>query len=85
MKPITAPTTRASGKASHAQLASVAPQAMKAKANSTAQTEIVPSIERSMEPMRMMKVTPMATINPGEAAIPMRAALRIEKNRESRR
>ena len=84
-KPSSAPTRRAVGIASQAQLANVPPQPRNAKAKSTAQTEIVPSIERSMEPMMMMKVTPTATMSAGAAAMPMRAAFRMEKNRESRR
>ena len=58
---------------------------MKAKAKTTALTETVPSIDRSMDPMMMMKVTPTATIRAGAAATAMREALRMEKNRESSR
>ena len=71
--------------ASQAKLASVPPQAMKAKAKITAQTETVPSIDRSIDPIRMMKVTPTATIRAGAADMPMRAAFRMEKKRESSR
>ena len=85
MKPITAPISMASGIARKAKLASVPPQARKAKAKTTAETETVPSMLRSIEPMMMMKVTPTATISAGVAATAMRAALRIEKKRLSSR
>ena len=83
MKPMIPPTTNATGIASQAQLASVPPKAINTKANMTALTETVPSMERSIDPMMIMNVTPMATIRPGVAATAIRDALRMEKKRES--
>ena len=42
-------------------------------------TETAPSIDRSIDPMMMMKVTPTATISAGEAAMEMRAKLRSDR------
>ena len=83
MKPNTAPTKSANGMASQAQLASVPPSHKKQKAKDTAQTETVPSIERSMDPIRMINVTPIATISAGEAAIKIRAKFLTVKKRGS--
>ena len=51
----------------------------------TALTETVPSIDKSIDPMMMIKVTPIATIKAGVADTAIRAAFRIEKKRESKR
>ena len=45
----------------------------------TASAEIAPSIERSIDPIKIMKVTPIATINAGEAFVKRRAKLRTDR------
>lgn len=47
--------------------------------NTTAPTEIVPCVDRSIEPM-MMNVTPMATISAAVEEIAMRPKFFSEKN-----
>ena len=77
--PRPAPNSSMTGIASHADDASVPPHFRNRNPNTTAQTEIVPSIERSMDPMMMMNVTPSATIKAGVEAMAMRAKLRDVK------
>lgn len=82
-KPRAAPTSIATGNANQAQLAKALPSHRKQNAKETAQTYTVPSIDRSIEPMIMTNVTPVATMSAGDAAIRIRAKFRVEKNRGS--
>ena len=78
-KPNTAPISNVAGMAIQAIDPSVPPNAINMVAKRTAHTETAPSIDRSMDPMMMMKVTPSATMSGGVAASAMRAAFRKEK------
>ena len=77
--PNSAPTRMQAGSAIQPQPASVPPSAVKIIAKTTAQTATAPSIDRSIDPMMMMKVTPSATISAGVAEMLMRAKLRSDR------
>ena len=53
-----------------------APQANKARQKTTAQTDAVPSIDKSTDPIRMMNVMTIATINDGVDEIALRPMFR---------
>src|SRR5690606_38756633 len=65
--------------ASHAPAPNDPPSFRNIRQNSTAHSDTAPSIDRSMEPMTMMKVTPSATIIGGVEASAIRARLRCDR------
>src|SRR5690349_10978314 len=79
IRPNRAPTISAPAIASHPHPARLPPNAVNIVANSTAQTATAPSMERSIDPMRMTKVTPMPIISDGVDRMEMRAKLRMER------
>ncbi|MBA8841441.1 hypothetical protein FHW03_004793 [Ochrobactrum sp. RH2CCR150] len=77
MKP---PSINIIGRAIHPRPVEDPPKTAKTKANETAVSEIDPSMERSIDPIMIMKVTPTATMSAGADAMAMRAKFLTEKN-----
>ena len=66
----------------HPPDAKAPPKNKKQKQNVTAVSDTAPSIERSIDPIKIMKVTPTATIKNGDAAIAILAKFLNEKKLE---
>lgn len=74
-----APAKSATGMAIQPPDPSVPPKNKKQKQNAIAVRDTVPSIDKSIEPIMIINVTPIVTIKNGDAAIAILAKLRREK------